>query len=60
MKQSFETMDALLAVRVDPYLTTVGDFTVRLHAGNRFCCDTPDGFKLLTTKQVQRQFGTYR
>ena len=60
MKQNHQTMDALLAARVDPYLTTIGDFTVRLYAGNRFCCDTPDGFKLLTTKQVQRQFGTYR
>ena len=60
MKQSFETMEALLAIRVDPYHTTVGDFTVRLYAGYRFCCDTPDGLKLLTTKQVQRKFGTFR
>ena len=59
MKQNTQTMEALLALHVDPYLTTVGDFTVRLHAGNRFCCDTPDGFKLLTAKQVQRKFGTY-
>ena len=59
MKQSFETMEALMAIRVDPYLTTIGDFTVRLYAGYRFCCDTPDGFKLLTAKQVQKKFGTY-
>ena len=59
MKQTFETMDAILAIHVDPYLTTIGDFTIRLYAGNRFCCDTPDGFKLLTAKQVQRKFSTF-
>ena len=59
MKQSFETMDALLAIHVDPYLTQVGDFTVRLYAGCRFGCDTTQGFKLLTAKQVRRKFGTY-
>ena len=59
MKQSFETMDAILALHVDPYKTQVGDFTVRLYAGYRFCCDTPDGFKLLTGKELQRRFGTY-
>ena len=52
-------MDAILAIHVDPYLTTIGDFTIRLYAGNRFCCDTPDGFKLLTAKQVQRKFSTF-
>lgn len=59
MKQDLQTMEALIAIEVDPYLTTVGDFTVRLFAGKRFCCDTPDGFKLLTAKQVQRKFGTF-
>ncbi len=59
MKQTIQTMEALIAIEVDPYLTTVGDFTVRLFAGTRFCCDTLDGFKLLTAKQVRRKFGTF-
>ena len=59
MKQSIETMEALLAIHVDPFLTTQGDFTVRMYCQNRFGCDTPDGFKLLTAKEVQKKFGTY-
>ena len=52
-------MEALIAIEVDPYLTQVGDFTVRLFTGDRFCCDTPDGFKLLTARQIRRKFGTF-
>ena len=59
MKQDLQTMEALIAIEVDPYLTQIGDFTVRLFTGDRFCCDTPDGFKLLTARQVRRKFGTF-
>ena len=59
MKQSNETMERLLSIGVDPYKTTIGDTTIRSYLGERWCCDTAAGFKLLTDKQVIHLFGTY-